>query len=89
MYIMKKMNREKKAANESERNALIQKGYVQVGKTTENGISVQEDADKSVEKMEEVTDTSSEEKTEEVADVSQEEETSSLKEEKKGTKKKV
>lgn len=36
MYIMKKMNREKKATNESERDALIQAGYKQVNETTDS-----------------------------------------------------
>lgn len=77
MYIMKKMNREKKASNESERDALIQKGYQLV--CEDNKSEVPADL------KEENTSKETPEKTEEEsADNSPE-----PKEEKKGTKKKV
>lgn len=56
MYIMKKMNREKKASNESERDALIQAGYKQVNETTDSIPEKKESLERQTEEQEHAPD---------------------------------
>ena len=58
MYIMKKMNREKKAATEEERNALLLAGYVDVTPAKKEESETSKEAETPVEEhAEELSDT--------------------------------